>query len=76
MPGRSTVTQLLGFVHKIGSALDNGQQSDVIYLDFAIHGKQFVLNVVQQITSAIYPSVVINNRNISSSVYWYIFLIV
>ena len=35
MPGRSTVTQLLGFVHKIGSALDNGQQSDVIYLDFA-----------------------------------------
>ena len=32
---RSTVTQLLEFLHKIGYALDRGQQSDIIYLDFA-----------------------------------------
>ena len=35
LQGRSTVTQLLGFLHKIGSALDKGQQSDILYLDFA-----------------------------------------
>ena len=35
LQGRSTVTQLLGFLHKIGSALDKGQQSDILCLDFA-----------------------------------------
>ena len=35
LKGRSTVTQLLGFLHEIGQAIDKGQQSDVIYLDFA-----------------------------------------
>ena len=35
MQGRSTVTQLLEFLHHIGFALDRGQQSDITYLDFA-----------------------------------------
>ena len=30
---RSTVTQILCFLHKIGQALDNSLQSDVVYLD-------------------------------------------
>ena len=35
MMGRSTVTQLLCFLQEIGSALDNGSQTDVVYLDFS-----------------------------------------
>lgn len=33
--GRSTVTQLLGFLHRIGKAHDRGRRSGIIYLDFA-----------------------------------------
>ena len=33
--GRSTVTELLSFLHDIGVALDKGLQTDVVYLDFS-----------------------------------------
>ena len=32
--GRSTVSQLLCFLHELGCALDKGLQSDVIHLNF------------------------------------------
>ena len=35
LQGRSTVTQLLAFYHKIGQSLDKGLQSDIVYLDLA-----------------------------------------
>lgn len=35
LKGRSTVTQLLSFLHEIGQSLDKGLQSDIVYLDFA-----------------------------------------
>ena len=31
--GRSTVTQLLSFYHKVGQSLDNGSQIDIVFLD-------------------------------------------
>ena len=33
--GRSTVTELLTFLHDIGAALDKGLETDVVYLDFS-----------------------------------------
>ena len=35
LQGRSTVTQLLAFYHEIGHSLDEGLQSDIVYLDLA-----------------------------------------
>ena len=35
MKGRSAVTQLLCFLHEVGSSLDKGHQTDVVYLDFS-----------------------------------------
>ena len=35
LQGRSTVTQLLTFYHEIGQALDEGLQSDIVFLDLA-----------------------------------------
>ena len=35
LQGRSTVTQLLAFYHEIGQSLDEGLQSDIVYLDLA-----------------------------------------
>ena len=33
--GRSTITELLTFLHDIGAALDKGLETDVVYLDFS-----------------------------------------
>ena len=33
--GRSTVTQMLCFLHRIGQALDNSLQSEIVYLDLS-----------------------------------------
>ena len=35
LKGRSTVTQMLCFLHKIGEALDKASQTDIIYLDLS-----------------------------------------
>ena len=35
LSGRSTVTQMLCFLHRIGQALDNSLQSEIVYLDLS-----------------------------------------
>ena len=35
MNGRSTVTQMLCFLHKIDQALDNSHQCDIVYFDLS-----------------------------------------
>jgi sarcosine oxidase/L-pipecolate oxidase len=35
LKGRSTVTQMLCFLHKIGKARDKASQTDIIYLDLS-----------------------------------------
>ena len=35
IPGRSCTTQLLEVLHLIGSLLDSGKQTDVIYMDMS-----------------------------------------
>ena len=35
MQGKSTCTQLLSFLHKVGKSLDYSKQIDIIYMDFS-----------------------------------------